>query len=396
MRMRMPKSIDDLNTMISNKVMESIHLDYKAGNALNNGKPGEISKDVSAFANSDGGCIIYGVAEKEHFPTIIDEGVDHKQMSSERLEQIIQDNISPIIDNLEIAQIPLNESHSVYIVATPKSLRAPHQDRQSYRYYKRNNFRSVPMEDYEIQDVRNRQSKYPQLIHIDIEADQGVFLEFVVQNIGTFPAKDLRFEFSKDINWEATNYPQFKQGIGILPPGKKLMFLYGSTFDVFKENSKIEKSFSVAVSYFHPLADRRVTDSFDIDINSLNNTSIIYSEIYHHGKKLEDSIKKLIDKMHKIDQRLESIASISGPTGLNISMSTLKNIASLLNKEFNPAPLDPKICSYDVFMEVLGIDAKLALRLHDFFQFRDEKGNIEDIEGVNADLAKNIEKHFIF
>ena len=57
--------------------MESIHIDYKAGKALS-GKAKEISKDISAFANSDGGYVIYGVSEKEHLPTSIDEGVDHK------------------------------------------------------------------------------------------------------------------------------------------------------------------------------------------------------------------------------------------------------------------------------------------------------------------------------
>jgi len=64
MKNKIPESFDDINAMISNKVMESVHLDYKAGKAFNNKKIGEISKDVSAFANSDGGCIIYDITEK--------------------------------------------------------------------------------------------------------------------------------------------------------------------------------------------------------------------------------------------------------------------------------------------------------------------------------------------
>jgi len=35
----------------------------------------EISKDVSAFANSDGGTIIYGIEEEGHLPKRIDGGV---------------------------------------------------------------------------------------------------------------------------------------------------------------------------------------------------------------------------------------------------------------------------------------------------------------------------------
>ena len=56
------KDIDDL---IQNEVEESIYLDYKDGRALDPDKIAEITKDVSAFANADGGIIVYGVSENK-------------------------------------------------------------------------------------------------------------------------------------------------------------------------------------------------------------------------------------------------------------------------------------------------------------------------------------------
>ena len=56
-------------------------------------KKTEIGRDVSAFANSDGGCIVYGVSEKKHRPHKLDDGFDPGVISKEWLEQIILSHI---------------------------------------------------------------------------------------------------------------------------------------------------------------------------------------------------------------------------------------------------------------------------------------------------------------
>ena len=50
---------------IDDEIQESLTLDYKAADALGkrDEKKREITKDVSAMANSSGGVIIYGIAE---------------------------------------------------------------------------------------------------------------------------------------------------------------------------------------------------------------------------------------------------------------------------------------------------------------------------------------------
>ena len=102
---------NDLDSLIENEVEESIQIEYKSSGALENtpGKKKEISKDVSAMANSAGGIIIYGIKEyddedKKHLPEQISP-VLRTQYSKEWLEQVINSNIQPTISGIIITPI---------------------------------------------------------------------------------------------------------------------------------------------------------------------------------------------------------------------------------------------------------------------------------------------------
>ncbi|MEX0780318.1 MAG: ATP-binding protein [Balneolales bacterium] len=154
-------TITRLEKMINDQVEENTHLDYKSADALQKtaGKKKEVTKDVSAFANSDGGVIIYGLKEfdepeKNHLPEAFDF-VDGEELTKEWLEHVIG-NISPRINSVRIIPLRFNDDikKSIYVVEIQKSTTA-HQA-MDYRYYKRYNFESIPMEDFEIRDVMNR------------------------------------------------------------------------------------------------------------------------------------------------------------------------------------------------------------------------------------------------
>jgi predicted HTH transcriptional regulator len=147
---------------IDDGIQESLSLEYKAADALgkSDGKKKEITKDVSAMANSAGGVIIYGVAEyqdsaKQHLPEKIDP-VNQTEFSKEWLQQVIN-TIRPRVDGIAITSVPIANTLTdvVYVVEIPQSTTA-HQA-TDWRYYKRYNFLSIPMEDYEIRDVMGRQ-----------------------------------------------------------------------------------------------------------------------------------------------------------------------------------------------------------------------------------------------
>lgn len=150
----------DLLLLIKNSVQESIELDYKACDALQNTdrKKTELSKDVSALANSAGGMLIYGIIEEGHTPISIDKGFNPNEITKEWLEQVINSRIHRKINNILIKPIELeatNPGRFVYVVNVPQSSRAPHQAHDK-RFYKRYNFQSVPMEEYEIRDISHR------------------------------------------------------------------------------------------------------------------------------------------------------------------------------------------------------------------------------------------------
>ena len=153
-------SIDDITTLIDNEAEESVHLDFKAAGSLSKDdkKKAEIAKDVSAFANSDGGIVVYGIEERDHKAYALSY-IDGNTYTKEWLEQVIQDNIQRRIEGLEIFPIRDNGdiTKSIYIVKIPRSSNTPHMSADKC-YYKRNNFRSVKMEEYEVRDLFYRES----------------------------------------------------------------------------------------------------------------------------------------------------------------------------------------------------------------------------------------------
>ncbi|WP_395351810.1 helix-turn-helix domain-containing protein [Variovorax sp. UC122_21] len=151
---------EDLLELISSEVQESLELDYKRCEALqkSEGKKNELSKDVSAFANAAGGIIVYGIKEDGHFPIGIDEGLDPEEISKEWIEQVINSKIHRRISGILVNQVQLKTTapgRVAYVIYIPQSSNAPHQAADK-RFYKRFNFESTPMEEYEIRDVMNR------------------------------------------------------------------------------------------------------------------------------------------------------------------------------------------------------------------------------------------------
>jgi hypothetical protein len=151
-----------LQNFITSEIEESLTLEYKSAEALdrNETKKKEITKDVSAMANSAGGILIYGIREFEqenrrHLPEKITP-VDRRSFPREWVEQIIQ-AIRPRIDGIVIHSVSLSsgESDVAFVIEIPQSNTA-HQA-SDHRYYKRFNFQAVPMEDYEIRDVMFRE-----------------------------------------------------------------------------------------------------------------------------------------------------------------------------------------------------------------------------------------------
>jgi hypothetical protein len=84
-----------------------------------------------------------------------------------------------------------------------------------------------------------------------------------------------------------------------------------------------------------------------------------------------------------------------GPTGLTLSVSSLKNLKHVFSGDEQLEKLNPVNLNYDVFMEVLGVDVEIAYRLSDFFYQGNECNGLNVIEGVTQEIVEKINKHFI-
>lgn len=171
----------DLDRLISEGITESLTLDYKGSAALakDSKSRDELCKDVSAFANSAGGQIVYGVEEDKNVPSKIDDGAD-ASITKEWIEQVLDSRIQPRIEGLIITPIKLAKGLGFVLTISQATSRAPHQSPDK-KYYKRQNFQSVPMEDYEIRDALRRATTPVLQVMLRIGTNNTTRLEFAPQ-----------------------------------------------------------------------------------------------------------------------------------------------------------------------------------------------------------------------
>lgn len=148
-------TIDDIQALIDNHAEEGVHMELKRANALSKENADKVTKTFSAFANSDGGVVIYGISEEEHVASDY-SFVDGNTITTEYISMLAR-YVQPAIDGLTIYPIRKDNdfSKSVYVVKVPRSDKAPHMAKD-HRYYKRNNVESIPMEDFDVKDVMSR------------------------------------------------------------------------------------------------------------------------------------------------------------------------------------------------------------------------------------------------
>jgi hypothetical protein len=229
----------------------------------------ELAKQLSAFADTGGGRIIYGVNDAG---TVDNGGVARvlkgRQSTKEWLENVI-----PTLTDFEIVGCNVYEitpkpersviapEKSLYVVDVPDSDRAPHQSTRDLRYYVRLGGKSQPASHRMIEDIRNRQ-KHPILkiasiqiraVNLPIEipseeqqifgrlpsldGDSQLYFDLSIENVGNMMARNtcLRLE-SNSIRWgdhdpstlrrrnKHDSAPAFWEFVDPIYPGMKISF----------------------------------------------------------------------------------------------------------------------------------------------------------------------------
>ncbi len=299
-------TIGDIQSLIDNEVEESIYLDFKEAGALdkNDVKKKEISKDVSSFANSDGGIIVYGIREDNHKASSF-SFVNGNDYTKEWLEQVISSSIQRHIPDLKIYPLRMDGQNekTVYLVKIPKSTEAPHISKDK-RFYKRFNFESISMEEYEVRQLYGRKVRSKLLLadyvigRLESNDKNKANLVFEVHafNDGDVPESEYKLnvtfnDFKNELtpfwNVHQTNYEYTKMdhnklkisGVGQSPifPGEKV--------NVIRFNLE------------HPLIGL---------INALSDVTFEITLFYSNGEaKMSGDFKGFIEKTMSLDNQIK-------------------------------------------------------------------------------------------
>ncbi len=137
-------TLTDILALIDNGIEEGSKLEYKSKLSANK----DIAKEICAFANSQGGTIIYGVLAKDRIPTEI-QWISEEH-SEEKIHNILEQSIQPLISGVEVKRIqnPKDTLKSILVVNIPPSTLGPHMI--DGRYHKRRGSVSSPMDHEDI------------------------------------------------------------------------------------------------------------------------------------------------------------------------------------------------------------------------------------------------------
>ena len=119
----------DLAELVTGQVPEDRYLDYKRdGYGLTDSDKKELLKNVSAFANVNGGHIVIGIGEKDGVADSLC-GINVSNIDNEvsRITQIVRSGLEPSIPGFKVRSIQLSCGSHAVVMRVPKSWRAPHR-----------------------------------------------------------------------------------------------------------------------------------------------------------------------------------------------------------------------------------------------------------------------------
>jgi hypothetical protein len=160
-RMTDPELSVAVKSLIAAREPESLRLDYKETLDISkeSGKK-ELAKDVSSFANEQGGVLIYGVPEarQDDLPRpkpLAECGMEIDRGLTESIESILINTVQPPLHALDIRVVDIPEiaPKHLLLIHHPESYWKPHMF-EGYgvrRYYRRGNFQAIPMSEREVE-----------------------------------------------------------------------------------------------------------------------------------------------------------------------------------------------------------------------------------------------------
>lgn len=149
-------SAEDIQGLIAAAIQEGTTLEFKG--ALPGRTPDESREflaDVTSFANTAGGHLVFGIDEKDGVATAVN-GLEGTAWDSEilRLEALIRDGVQPRLAGVRMRAVPMAKG-AVLVVRIPRAWSPPHRviAHRDNRFFGRNSRGKYPLDVPELRRV---------------------------------------------------------------------------------------------------------------------------------------------------------------------------------------------------------------------------------------------------
>ncbi|WP_165843578.1 AlbA family DNA-binding domain-containing protein [Burkholderia reimsis] len=144
----------DLNALVADQVSEGTYLDIKRELPRpDGGGRHEFLADVSAFANSSGGDLIYGMDEDgQGRAAAVVPQPGNSDEEARRLQDVLMNGIEPRIPGLQVQPVPVDGGF-VVVIRVPQSWAGPHRVKSNQHFFIRENGRKRQLDIPEIRGL---------------------------------------------------------------------------------------------------------------------------------------------------------------------------------------------------------------------------------------------------
>ena len=140
-------TLEDVEKLIEDRVMEDYTLDYKE--IPKREKYDSYAKVISSFLNTKGGILVIGVSESKGYPKEITWGKFTKETLIRNLYRKVDPWTEEII--IQVIDNPEDDSERIFIVEVPKGRSPPYMGNGVYPY--RNVYESIPMTHSQVRTI---------------------------------------------------------------------------------------------------------------------------------------------------------------------------------------------------------------------------------------------------